>query len=112
MFAFPDGTGVPGRRRSADWDRVGSEESVAEAGVEAALEFVEREISGDGYLATGLAAVFGVAAAEEDEEGAGEADKYLEETCRPLGFRAGTPLSLRGLDVAEFSCWVLVPSAG
>ena len=55
---------------------------------------MEREIRGEGNLVVVLAA-FVVAAEEEVEEG--EGDKYLEETCLPLGFLAMVePLSLRG----------------
>ena len=58
-----------------------------------AVVLVEREIRGEGNLVVVLAAV--VAAEEEVEEG--EGDKYLEETCLPLGFLVIVePLSLRG----------------
>lgn len=55
---------------------------------------MERDIRGEGNLAVGLAADE-VEEVEEDDEG--EGDKYLEETCRPLGFLVTVePLSLRG----------------
>ena len=73
----------------------------------AAVVLVEREIRGEENLVVVLAAavvvVVAAAAEEEDEEeevegeGEGEGDKYLEETCLPLGFLVTVePLSLRG----------------
>lgn len=89
---FPCGTGVPeDRLRSADWDRLGFDGSTAGFRVGLEVEFVDRQISGEGNLV-----VFGCAGVEEEDEEDGEGDKYLDETCFPRGFFETTPLSLRG----------------
>ncbi|GLU09062.1 hypothetical protein SLE2022_259400 [Rubroshorea leprosula] len=52
-------------------------------------------------------------AVAEDEDVDGEGDKYLDETCLPLGFLATTPLSLRGSlvdDPVGFSKWAFCSS--
>lgn len=94
------GTAVAGRLRSTECDR-GKEEDVDDAatgnGVDEAVEFVERLISGEEQrLGT-------------EAEVEGDGDMYLEETCLDLGRLGTRPLSFsegKSGGLAGFRRWV------
>lgn len=85
------GLGATNRLLSTDWDLLGPEKEEKEEGVCAGPEFVERESKGEGNLLENDEAeeeelVVVVVVVEEE----GEGERYLEGTCFPLGFLAGT----------------------